>query len=145
MKAVWQGLKRYADFRGRTSSREFWEFIGVTHGAVALLCLPSLPALLDWNRFVVDDPEALDAIVGVLMNGPGGGNASWLLRCVWERSREWGADFPGNFPVACGCLAAAVLLSLFLAAPTLAITVRWARGLVAPEEDDRSDRPGGAA
>lgn len=122
-------LRRYADFRGRTPRRPFWEFVTLSQGTVLFLLLPAWFLLLDVLRAALESPRVLDVIVAMVQSPQ---DAPLLLReDLPEALRPYGEELlhvtlPES-PFTLCCTALSLLLALFFLLPTLSITVRRLR------------------
>ncbi len=128
-KTLLEALRHYADFRGRTTRREFWVFVTLTQGIVLLLLLPAWFLLLELLRTVLESPRVLDILVAAIQYPQ---DAYDLLRddlpaALLPYGEEfWHETLPAS-PTTLICTSLALLLTLFLILPTLSITVRRLR------------------
>lgn len=122
-------LRHYADFRGFTPRKLFWEFITLSQGAVILLLLPAWLLLLEFLRAVLESPRVLDVLVAMVSQPQ---DAPLLLReDLPDALRPYGEELlhetlPDS-PFTLCCTALSLLLALFFLLPTLSITVRRLR------------------
>lgn len=130
MKDVCNAFRRYADFSGRMTRREFWNFIGATHSLFILLLLPPIIVLLEWTQSLLENPLVLDAIVAIIENPAethGIVEEELLPELHSEAADFFLHDFPTQHPLATASSALALLWLLALVVPTLSATVRRLR------------------
>ena len=62
MHALLQGFRQYADFSGRTSRRDFWQFVSITQLTFIILLLPAWLVFLEFFREIISNPRVLDLL-----------------------------------------------------------------------------------
>ncbi len=123
LKALSDGFRHYADFRGRTTRALFWNFIVATHLLIILLMLPAIVEFMKFWRFAMEDVRMLNAILAVYHSTTAA--ADTIVAVLAELAGEYfAAGLPK--PAVYGAIASSVL-ALICLLPTLSITVRRLR------------------
>lgn len=126
MNALLLGFRKYADFSGRTTRRDFWQFVMLTHTLLFLLLLPAWLLLLQWFHDVMNDPRVLDVLVAMIQTPEEAYSLAQFeltdtLRSLWEPFVDEIAE--QHLPTLICTIAALVWGGLILI-PTLSMTAR---------------------
>ncbi len=122
MHALLQGFRQYADFSGRTSRRDFWQFVSITQLILIILLLPAWLVFLEFFREIISNPRVLDLLFC------GFQTADFLYEELAEEIVAIGHPYVEELLTTycihfiCTCIAA--VWGLLIAVPTLAITAR---------------------
>ncbi len=122
MHALLQGFRQYADFSGKTTRRDFWQFVSISQSILIILLLPAWFVFLEFFSEVISAPEVLDLLFY------GFQTADFLYEELAEElvaiGHPYVEELHTTYYVHLICTCIAVLWGLIIAIPTLAITAR---------------------
>ena len=124
LRALYQGFRHYADFRGCSTRADFLRFLTITHLIVVLLLVPAIMELLCFWRFAVEDVRfcrVLEVYPAVQLH------VGEICPVFSELGAEYAA-MNGGVNLAWWSLGLAVAFSLIILPPTIAMAVRWRNG-----------------
>ena len=127
-RALLQGFRHYADFRGCSTRAEFFAFLTVTHLIVVLLLAPAIVELLLFWRFAVEDVRfyrILELYPSVQLH------VGEICPVLSELGAEY-ATMNGGLCHVWWSLGLAVAFSLIILPPTIAMAVRWKNSRALP-------------
>lgn len=122
MHALLQGFRQYADFSGRTSRRDFWQFVSITQVILIILLLPAWFVFLEFFNELISNPQVLDLIFAIAQNPDIiHQELAEEIAALWEPYAE---ELLTTYRLHLICTCVAAVWGLIIATPTLAITAR---------------------
>lgn len=121
-RALLNGFRNFADFRGRTARAEFWNFVVATHLVIMLLMLPAFVDFMKFWHFMLEDVRFLDVLAGVLVGDVG---AEALEPIATELVTEYYSEGLPMLTVVGAVLSCVVALLVLV--PTISMTMRRLR------------------
>lgn len=122
MLALLQGFRLYADFSGRTSRREFWQFVSITQLILILLLLPAWFVFLEFFNELISSPQVLDLMFALFQN-PDILHQE-LVEEIAAIGKPYVEELLTTYRMHLMCTGIAAVWGLIIVTPTLAITAR---------------------
>ncbi len=125
-RALIDGFRHYADFRGCTARAGFWNFVVATHLLVLLCLMPAIVEFMKFYDFMLHDTRFLDVFIPMVTD-PAMLDEAAIEAVVGELFDEYMAGGLEQFvlPLVGLVLGGAVAMVVLL--PTISITVRRLR------------------